>query len=225
MSKPKPTKAQTSATAPKPRNRPDWELIENEYRINQLTVRQMADKHGVNKTTITDRAKKHGWTRDLQAAVKLATRAQLVQAEADKHGQNTDTAVQIAATTNRQIIEQHRLDIADTRALAAELRTELRKAAQLHAVSDELITAAAQSGTLSIAELGVFIKNLRNAFDLPSRVGMIKALAETITKTVTIERQAFGLDEEGGKPPVDPKDLEKMSPMDAIKLMVAATQQ
>ena len=141
----------------KPRSRPDWELIENEYRIGQLTVRQMADKHGVNKTTITDRAKKHGWTRDLSEAVRVATKAALVLSETDKHGQNTDKAIATAADLNRQIIEAHRTDMADQRALMAELRAELRKAQAINALTDNVVDATklALALGLSTAETGV----------------------------------------------------------------------
>ena len=206
----------------KPRSRPDWELIENEYRIGQLTVRQMADKHGVNKTTITDRAKKHGWTRDLSEAVRVATKAALVLSETDKHGQNTDKAIATAADLNRQIIEAHRTDMADQRALMAELRAELRKAQAINALTDNVVDATklALALGLSTAEVGVLTKQLRDSFSLPSRVMMIKALAETAVKTVTIERQAYSLDEKGAKAPVDQATLDKMDPHELLQHML-----
>jgi hypothetical protein len=42
---------------------PDWPLIEQDYRVAGLSLRQMAAKHGCHHSSIANRASRHGWTR------------------------------------------------------------------------------------------------------------------------------------------------------------------
>ena len=56
----------------------DWELIEKEYRVGQLSLRQIADKHGLKSHgAITNRAKRYGWTRDLSDEVRTRIKSEL----------------------------------------------------------------------------------------------------------------------------------------------------
>ena len=57
----------------------DWEAIERDYRIGQLSVREIARRHEVEASTITRKAKKETWARDYSEEVKAKTRAGLVE--------------------------------------------------------------------------------------------------------------------------------------------------
>lgn len=48
----------------------DWGAVEVEYRAGQLSVREVARRHGVAYATLADRAKRLGWTRDLSGEVR-----------------------------------------------------------------------------------------------------------------------------------------------------------
>lgn len=56
---------------------PNWPAIEEDYRAGQLSVRGVADKHGISESTLRSRAKVSEWTRDLTNQVKAATRAKI----------------------------------------------------------------------------------------------------------------------------------------------------
>lgn len=55
--------------------KPDWEAIESAYRAGSLSIRAIAEKHGVSHTAINNRAAKEGWQRDLTQKVRAATQA------------------------------------------------------------------------------------------------------------------------------------------------------
>ena len=44
---------------------PDWEAIHSLYRAGLLSVRSIAEQHGISDTAIRKQAKKLGWSRDL----------------------------------------------------------------------------------------------------------------------------------------------------------------
>ena len=41
----------------------DWQAIERDYRAGQLSLRDMAGKHGCSHSAIANHADRHGWTR------------------------------------------------------------------------------------------------------------------------------------------------------------------
>ena len=56
----------------------DWEVIEREYRAGQLSVREIAETHGVSHPAILKRAKHDGWERNLSDAVREKVTTRLV---------------------------------------------------------------------------------------------------------------------------------------------------
>lgn len=95
-----------------PKKKTDWEAVERDYRATNLTLRELADKHGCHNSSIAAQIKRHGWTRDLSAAVKQATNAALIehdiQASASKHKQDVSTVVLAMAEVNKQVLLDHR---------------------------------------------------------------------------------------------------------------------
>ena len=57
----------------------DWEAIERDYRVGQLSVRQIAKAHNVAPSAITRRAKKYDWSRDRARDVRARTSAKLIE--------------------------------------------------------------------------------------------------------------------------------------------------
>jgi hypothetical protein len=121
----------------------DWEAIERDYRIGQLSLRQIAEKHEVTLSAIVRRAKKYEWVRDLSDQVRAQTKAALIQAalveqskqSAQEHVreklaesvQSDAVSIQVAAAANVHIITEHRRDIQKeaerTRKLAEKIDT------------------------------------------------------------------------------------------------------
>lgn len=186
---------------------PDWERIEVDYRAGILSAREIAAAAGISHTAINKRAKKDGWVRDLKAKI---------QAKADELVSRRVVSAEVSsqkAATERQIIEanaeriaqvrgEHRGDIQRVRTLALTLLGELE----------------GQSASLEdLANLGELLRNpdedgndRRNDLYLkiistPSRIDSAKKVAETLKHAITMEREAYGLDEK--KPEQPPGEI------------------
>ena len=106
--------------------KPDWEAIERAYRAGSLSIRNIADQHGVSDTSIRKRAKKHGWQRDLTEQVQKAARDKLVRSEVRTEGSQqavrTDAEiVEEASAQAASVVLSHRSDLAEWRMIASKL--------------------------------------------------------------------------------------------------------
>lgn len=105
---------------------PDWEAIESAYRAGSLSIRAIADKHGVSDTAIRKRATQNGWQRDLTEQVQKATRQKLVRKEvrtdgSREHVRTDDEIVNEAADEAAGVVIEHRSDLARWRRIANKL--------------------------------------------------------------------------------------------------------
>ena len=62
----------------------DWEAVERDFRVGQLSNRMSAEKYGVSETAIRKRAKRDGWERERAARQQEPVR--LVSDELDRAG-------------------------------------------------------------------------------------------------------------------------------------------
>jgi hypothetical protein len=186
--------------------RPDWSAIERDYRLGQLTLRELAAKYGnVTHQGIANRAKAEGWKRDLTNAVKAATRAVVIErtvAEAvAKTGQSLTDEVAAVATVHAEVIGRHR-----------------RSAARLHAVQDRLaqelieLDMAAERGRLAVERLlegcpeeqrkdlqsvaKPILADLAKSADIAHRVGCFDALTRAAERVQRMERACYNLDDQ-----------------------------
>jgi hypothetical protein len=124
----------------------DWEAIERDYRIGQLSLRQIAAKHEVAVSSIVKRQKNEKWSRDLSAQVRVQTKAELIRLAAEKAHENATQSVhsdalsvQAAAHNNVEIISGHRRDIQKeaerTRKLAEKIDTLMDKTVEAKEVA------------------------------------------------------------------------------------------
>lgn len=51
-------------------NKPDWLIIEAEYKAGKRSLRDIAVDYGTSESTIRSRAKRHGWVRDAAGTVR-----------------------------------------------------------------------------------------------------------------------------------------------------------
>lgn len=177
------------------RNDLDWDLIETDYRVAQLSIRQIAEKHGTEASTITRRAKKNSWTRDLTEAVRAATKAKVrnavahaTQQDAERCTQLITSEVDLAANVNATIIlrQQGRAErMADMfETLALETKTVNDTPETL-----EAIATAIKENDPKGAES---IKRLKS---LTTRINNLKTLADINAKLNEAEDFAFSLKE------------------------------
>lgn len=183
----------------------DWERIEQLYRAGVLSLREIAIAcPGPNHVAIARRAKKFGWVQDLSAKIKakandLVTR-QAVTADVTAERAVSDKAViEINAQAIASIRMAHRGDIARGRRLTNKLLDELEGLTDNRELFDqlgELMRDPDDNGFDKRNDL------YGKVISLPGRSKTMKEMAETLKTLVTLERQAFNLDEaEGDRPP------------------------
>jgi|AntDeeMinimDraft_5_1070356.scaffolds.fasta_scaffold06197_3 hypothetical protein len=144
---------------------PDWESIEHAFRAGSLSIRSIADHHGIAEGTVRKRAKKHDWQRDLTEQVQQEARRKLVRAK----------SAQDAVRTDAEIVEE-----ASSEAAAVVLRHRVGLA-QWRSISDKLCAA--------LADMDVTEDN-HDKFSRSLNAGVDAQL-----KVIKGERQAYSLDE------------------------------
>ena len=168
----------------------DWEAVEREYRAGQLSVREIAARHGCNASTVSRRARRYGWERDLSDQVR-----QRAQAKAVLGGEDGDdeAIVEAAAERGAEVIQTHRRDIRDGRQTVEMMLAELRAECQqpgLAEMAEQQIEAEGADQKRANA--------IRQAVSLPGRAGVMRDLSQSMQRLVALERQAYNLDDDGG---------------------------
>ncbi|HDL8511516.1 TPA: hypothetical protein PXR53_002747 [Yersinia enterocolitica] len=188
----------------------DWEAIESAYRAGLMSLREIASQHNISEGAIRKRAKRDDWSRDLSAKIK--ERAEdLVRKEEVRKQVRTETTL-----TERVLIEASAEVIANVR---MEHRGDIRRAREItNALLDELGTECADVPALE--KLGELMfepdekgqdrlnEIYQKIISMPERVKSVKALSDALKNLISLERQAYNLDEVS-KDPADPlkKDL------------------
>lgn len=180
----------------------DWEAIERDYRAGLLSVREIAGRHGCTHTAINKRARADGWARDLKAKIKAKAEAMVSRREVSSEVSRVSTVSPVE--TEQQIIEAnaeaivsvrmaHRADIRRSRGMANKLLDELEQLTdnrELFEQLGELMRNPDDFGNDRLNDL------YRKMVDLPNRTKVMKELAETLKTLITLERQAYNLDEQ-----------------------------
>lgn len=200
------------------RNDLDWDLIETDYRVAQLSIRQIAEKYGTEPSTITRRAKKAGWQRDLSEAVRAATKAKVRKAviadakqtaqhatqDVAQHAENyatectqaTFSEIDLAANVNATII------LGQQKRVGKLSRMFESMAAELAVVNDspETLQEIAQAISEEDPKAAESINRLKS---LTTRINNLKTASEIMGKLIDAESRVFSLDEESKGSPVD----------------------
>ena len=175
----------------------DWEELERLYRADLRTNAQLAKQFSVHVSTIARRAKKHGWTKDLKHRIKERANA-LVQQRAVQSLASDDITIEENARITANVRISHRQDIGDARALTMILLDDLK--AQIgtdnRARLEDLFIAALKANAIDESALEAY----ERVTSLSNHVRVMKDLADTMTKLVTLERQAYGLDDIDSSP-------------------------
>lgn len=177
----------------------DWEQIERDYRADVLSIAQIARESGAPSSTIRARAKRLGWSRNLTARIKSKA-DEIVNQDAIKN-----------AVANIQASEEQTIE--ENARLTAGVRLAHRKdisRARLATVTllDDLEAMIGQDGREGLAELlkalvdeglieerdSTAIAAYKKATGLSQQIANMQKLADTMTKFVALERQAWNLD-------------------------------
>jgi hypothetical protein len=158
---------------PKPKAKPrtDWEAVERDYRATNLTLRELADKHGCSHSAIANQVTRKGWVRDLSDAVRMATSAMLIESaisgNVTKTVQDVTNAVLVTADINTRVILSHRT--------------------RLSSLNDAVETAKAK-----LLTLGETVADIREAAAFVQAVGNLASATKTLIEQ---ERRNHGLDD------------------------------
>ena len=181
---------------------PDWERIENDYRAGLLSGREIAAAQGVSHVAIGKRAKREGWTRDLAAKIKAKAEA-LVTSRTVTKEVTAERAVtdQALIEANAEVIAtvrlNHRKDIGRARTLAMSLLDELTHQSgnqELYQELAELLLDADDAAKDSAAQSKRW-QAFQAAMSLGVRTKVMKDLGDTLHKLVSLEREAYGIDD------------------------------
>lgn len=186
----------------------DWEAIERDYRIGQLSVADVARKHDVALSGLKRKAKLDGWTRDLTPVVQIATKAAITQERADHAKDLAAKAPEIGREIGRSIAKAANSGLDQDVAAAAALGTMRNR---VHADIAAALLSAGEAMLREITELcdpgtqGELMdavgdddrkaERLRRALSLENRSRTLDTIAAAVGKSVGIDRKANGLDE------------------------------
>lgn len=172
----------------------DWEAIETKYRAGIISLRKIAEQHGITHAAIRQRASKEQWPRDLGAKMQAKAEEMFIKAQAPAPLPTSSIhpvqlrVVEIAgATMKADVMNGHASTLGRLRGLSRRL-------------TDEIETQMAQRATLAeiiaSADLGDGAKEA--AFKTISNPGLIQQLkltTEIEMNLLTMERKLFKLDD------------------------------
>lgn len=179
----------------------DWEAIEREYRAGQLSVREIASQFGCSHTAIQKAAKKGKWARDLSKAVAKAVARKTVAKVANLHADATDKEIiEAVAERGAEVNDIHRKDIRQSQTIVKMLHGQLVEAINSRSEIEETIIEETakdeEGGKTDFKRRSLMLK----AVSIPTHIGCIKDLSIAQRNLITLERQAFNLDNSGDDP-------------------------
>ena len=199
----------------------DWEAIERDYRIGQLSLREICRIHGIAMSGLTKKAKDNGWKRDATKAVAVAVKTAIVTERANFAEELARQAPEIGREIGTQIAKAAATGLSGEVAAAAALGTIRNRIhadiadAGLRAATDMLAEIRALNDQEFKEGLRVFLlersdpndadaaktidKMVAKLFALPERARSLDTILAAAAKGVAIDRKANGLDEEKAK--------------------------
>lgn len=187
----------------------DYDLIEPGWRAGIKSPAQLAAEYEketgtpVSRVAIIKHFEGRGIPRNLAAKIQAKADAIVAASEVTGLVSPETTAkeqeiVEAAALTSAQVQVSHRRDIRRGRELAMKLMGELEGITDEPHLVEQLEDALAEPAEGEDPEVAKKRRErLREAFHrvtaLPSRIGSVKALSETLKNLIAIERTAHGL--------------------------------
>lgn len=182
----------------------DWQAVELAYRAGIKSLKAIGAEFGLSDAAIVKRAKRDGWSRDLSARIKAETErkvsAAAVSAKVSEQRKVSETAVVEAnATLQAGVITSHRQDIQTLRATVAGMAAELGAVAgtELQDALDLVLAEKIADLSNQQAKTALY-KAFDAAMALGSRAGAGRNLVTALSTLIDKERQAFGIDKDGG---------------------------
>lgn len=193
----------------------DWDALEPHYRAGVRALKDIGKQFGVSDAGIIKHASKEGWTRNLKPRIKARADA-LVSANAvsavvsAKKARTKKEAekqvIEVEATVQSRIRLAHRTDIGRARTLGMHLLAEVEAQSfrpEVLKEIDQLLAGIAKGKTLDDlpedrqkAARALLSDGLAKAMALGPRTATFKALVDSLTRLVGLEREAYGINED-----------------------------
>lgn len=173
---------------------PDWEAIKREYRVGQLSVREIARQYKLTEGAIRKRVKAEGWTRDLADEVQKATRERLVRTgtQQDPRARTDEEIVEAAALRGVEVVLGHAKALAEARAMRDQLGRLLSGALGVNGAPSALTVGAGEGERTISLETLCFGKG--DGF-----AALYRAYHDALERVQRLERQTFNIDADDGK--------------------------
>ena len=192
--------------------------MEKQYSAGVLSDRQIGEQHGCSHTQVGRMARKLGWTRDLSQRIKSKADTMVAKELTAAKSKATEKEIVAAgAEAMKQVKQRHRKDLVEAQSQVKTMLAELRNVSaygdMLGPWALDLLTSDSISDTVAKKLLG----SIERAIGLSDRAGVLKTLAEVLTKLVSSERESWGMNELAAQAP-DPKpvpDMAKIDPAEA----------
>jgi hypothetical protein len=196
----------------------DWEVVHLEYRANLLSIRQIADRHGITDGAIRKRAKRDGWVRDLSQEIRETAEDMIRQ------GEVLNSA---SVRTGLRTVPERTAVLAAATSIADQKWKTRRQLDQAQAVFDDLIEELGAS-TANIEQMKSLGETMRSpdefgrdalhdaftkAISLPSRVSMFKTATDAMRNMQAVSRLEFGMDAKTS--PID-ENAPKLTPTQTV---------
>lgn len=195
----------------------DWEAIERDYRSGRFTLRELSALHGPNgpdAATIKRRADKHKWEKDLAEAVRIATRAKVIEATvaAEAAARATETqqavavaqqavasSVSVASDIAAKVVIEHRARAKRAAEVARGILEELSAAAALdedrELIAEILAGDGADPGKVAEARQAI-----QRALGIGARASTVQKLTDSLAKAQAMEERAYRLEDAPSAP-------------------------
>lgn len=173
--------------------------MERDYRAGLKSLREIGLEHGVTHGAIRKRATRDGWDRDLSARIKAKAEALVSKAEVSRQV-STDTAdtekaiVEANATAIMRVRLTHRKDIARARDMTNRLLAELDTTTADPGLYAQIQGLVALTEGMSKKDADKLAGAVQKVLELPNRTYTMKMLADTMTKLIGLEREAYSLE-------------------------------
>lgn len=178
----------------------DWEAIEKDWRAGIKSKKQISTEFGVSRAAMDKHFAKSGITRDLKAKIQAKAAALVTQAMVSSEVTPEAVATEMEIVeVNAQAIAwtqlSHRQDIKRGRGIMNKLFDELEAMCDHTEELQQLAKIIADGEQASEKQIEMF----RKVIGYISRVGSVKQLVETMKNLIALEREAFGMNPDGGK--------------------------
>lgn len=167
------------------RQRYDWAAVERDYRTGQYSNRELSRLHGPSEAAIRKRAADGKWSRDLSEQIRQRVREKTNRAAAQEivKAESDAEIVEQAAEVGASIVQGHQKLVRRAKGLTEKLM--------------DLLEGQLDAGKIKVQVRGGAVVEI----DLPlDYVGKsLGSATQAMERAIRLERQAYGLDEEGGE--------------------------